>query len=258
VPDMTDRQRAASRKWRMLFELPWKYWGPVLELRNVMSGSSVRRFRKRNVGKSSYVDPSVQIFGWEQVSMGDNSVLSEGTWLNANSRNGHKDHIVIGNYCHIGRRNYFSSGESIVVKDFAFTGLDCHFLGCGHKIDSPLLPYISTGLTAGAPIEIGINCWLTTAVTVLEGVRIGHGSVVGTRSVVVEDLPPFSLAIGSPCRVVKRFDFRSNTWIAAADFTEAHRGYMPTESEYLTALLESGSGLMPSLHASSGRFGWLR
>lgn len=56
----------------------------------------------------------------------------------------------------------------------------------------------------GAPITIGSNCWLASNVTVTGGVTIGDGSVIGAGSVVTHDIPADSLAVGVPCRVVRR------------------------------------------------------
>jgi acetyltransferase-like isoleucine patch superfamily enzyme len=53
------------------------------------------------------------------------------------------------------------------------------------------------------PIVLGENVWLGTRVLVLGGVTIGEGSVVGAGSVVVHDIPPRSLAIGAPARVIR-------------------------------------------------------
>jgi len=204
------------------------------------------------------VDTSAQIIGYESVFLGANSTLSQDVLLNVNTRAGVTDRIVIGANCHVGRRNYFSTGGLIELKDYTLTGLDCHFLGCGHKIDSPWRPYVDTGLTQGAPIEIGINCWLTTSVTVMEGVTIGRGSVVGARSLVLENVPAFSVVLGSPGRIIKRYDFKGNAWLSIRNWHDSLEDYMPTESEYLAHLQSIATVLNPSIHAASRRFGWIR
>ena len=53
------------------------------------------------------------------------------------------------------------------------------------------------------PIRIGDNCWLASNVVVCGGVTIGVGSVIGAGSVVTRDIPPHSLAVGNPCRVLR-------------------------------------------------------
>ena len=56
----------------------------------------------------------------------------------------------------------------------------------------------------GRPIVIEDDCWLGSNVVVCGGVTIGRGSVIGAGSVVVRDIPPHSLAVGNPCRVVRQ------------------------------------------------------
>ena len=54
------------------------------------------------------------------------------------------------------------------------------------------------------PITIKDNCWLASNVVVCGGVTIGEGCVIGAGSVVTRDIPPYSLAAGNPCRVIRR------------------------------------------------------
>lgn len=55
----------------------------------------------------------------------------------------------------------------------------------------------------GKPVTIGSNCWIASGVTILAGATIGEGSVIGSGSVVTRDIPPNSLAVGNPCRVIR-------------------------------------------------------
>lgn len=60
--------------------------------------------------------------------------------------------------------------------------------------------------TYALPIEIGSGCWLGGGVIVLPGVTIGSGSVIGAGSVVTKDIPENSLAVGNPCRVIRKIN----------------------------------------------------
>lgn len=60
--------------------------------------------------------------------------------------------------------------------------------------------------TFALPVAIGNNCWLGGGVIVLPGVTIGEGSVIGAGSVVTKDVPPDSLAVGNPCRVIRNIN----------------------------------------------------
>jgi acetyltransferase-like isoleucine patch superfamily enzyme len=61
-------------------------------------------------------------------------------------------------------------------------------------------------------VKICKNAWLGEFVSVLPGVTIGEGSIIGTMSVVTKDIPPYCIAVGSPAKVVKKFNFKINKW----------------------------------------------
>ena len=58
-------------------------------------------------------------------------------------------------------------------------------------------------LEYGRPITIGSSCWIASNVVVCGGVTIGEGSVIGAGSVVSRNIPPYTLAAGNPCRIVR-------------------------------------------------------
>lgn len=60
--------------------------------------------------------------------------------------------------------------------------------------------------TQAKPIKIGASVWIGFDCCILPGVTIGDGSVIGARSVVVEDVPSFSVAVGNPARVVRQLE----------------------------------------------------
>ena len=56
----------------------------------------------------------------------------------------------------------------------------------------------------GIQVSIGDNCWLGGNTIVCPGVKIGNNVVIGAGSVVTKDIPPYSLAVGNPCRVIRK------------------------------------------------------
>ena len=57
-----------------------------------------------------------------------------------------------------------------------------------------------------SPITIGEDCWLGGGVTVCPGVTVGDRCIIGAGSVVVKDIPSDSLAVGNPCRVIRKIN----------------------------------------------------
>ncbi|MBT8488179.1 MAG: hypothetical protein KJO65_05035 [Gemmatimonadetes bacterium] len=80
---------------------------------------------------------------------------------------------------------------------------NCYIGGGAYDPDAPLDRPMSERRLAAGPIEIGDDCWLGAGVVVIEGVTIGRGSVVGAGSVVTRDIPPYSIAVGAPAKVLR-------------------------------------------------------
>jgi acetyltransferase-like isoleucine patch superfamily enzyme len=194
------------------------------------------RLRRAHVGPHSYLDASVQVLGWQQVRIGHHTVVSADTWINVNDRAVSTPTVIIGNNCFLGRRNFISVGALIRLGDYCFTGVDCHFLGADHDYSSPFQPYVTSRVISDGVIDVGANCWFGSSVIVLKNVRIGFGSVLGAGSVITHDVPPMSVVVGSPGRVVRRFDMRSSAWVKSELYTEAAERELPAEAEYLAGL----------------------
>ncbi|MDO5764885.1 MAG: sugar O-acetyltransferase [Elusimicrobiales bacterium] len=61
-----------------------------------------------------------------------------------------------------------------------------------------------SGYEYGAPVTIGRDVWLGANVVITPGVTVGYGSVIGAGSVVTKDVPPNVIAVGNPCRVLRK------------------------------------------------------
>ncbi len=71
--------------------------------------------------------------------------------------------------------------------------------------------------TYALPIKIGNGCWLGGGVIVLPGVTIGDGSVIGAGSVVTKDIPENVVAVGNPCRVIRKINEERTSRTAAVN-----------------------------------------
>ncbi len=60
--------------------------------------------------------------------------------------------------------------------------------------------------TYALPVTIGDGCWIGGGVIILPGASIGNGSVIGAGSVVTKDIPENCVAVGNPCRVIRKIN----------------------------------------------------
>ena len=63
-----------------------------------------------------------------------------------------------------------------------------------------------------SPIKIEKNVWIGELCCILQGVTIGEGSIIGAMSVVTKDIPPYTIAVGSPAKLIKRYNFENKKW----------------------------------------------
>jgi acetyltransferase-like isoleucine patch superfamily enzyme len=212
-------------------------------------------FLKKKKGKSTYIDKSAHITGWKSIEIGNYSVISEGTWINVNRRIPDFVHIKIGNNCYIGKKNLLSSGKQIVIGDYFMSGSDCKLLCADHIFNDPCKPYIATGVTDDKSIIIGANVRLGAGVIVIGEVTIGYGSVIGAGTLANKSIPPFSVVIGNPCRVIKRYSFALKKWIKQNEYSSENDLELPDETSYLNELKKTYPKLYIPLQAASRKYG---
>jgi maltose O-acetyltransferase len=109
-------------------------------------------------------------------------------------------HIRIGRNGFVNYGCVFLDCNLITIGDDVQIGPGVHIYTALH----PLAPEIRrSGLESAKAVSIGHNVWLAGSCVICPGVSIGDNSVIGAGSVVVRDIPPSSLAVGNPCRVIK-------------------------------------------------------
>jgi acetyltransferase-like isoleucine patch superfamily enzyme len=215
--------------------------------RNVVRALQARR---RSLGCNSYVADNVQVLGWRATRVGRNSVIGDGSVLNVNHRHVPTTQIDIGASSFIGARSFFSPAELISIGDYCLIGIECRFLGSGHNFSDPFKPYIATGTADEGRMVIGTNCWIGVGVTLLGAIKVGHGSVIGAGSFVRSDIPMFSVAVGNPARVIRRYDPIAKAWVAADAFTPAMEAALPDATTYLDMLRRSHPDLRMPVQAA--------
>ena len=124
------------------------------------------------------------------------------------------EHVRIGDDVHIGAIQSVRLGNRVLLASKIYISDHNHGSYSGEQHSDPRLPPYDRP-TTGASVVIEDDVWLGEFVVVLPGVRIGKGSIIGAMTTVTKDIPPYCIAVGSPARVIKRFNFETGFWETA-------------------------------------------
>lgn len=155
----------------LLYSL-FKYWS--FPFSNLFRFAVIRLFGAEI--KSTYISDGVTIwFPW-LVKVGRNCSLNQG--VNIDGYGG----VTLGDGVRVAAYVCINSSD--------------------HDFSQSDVPISEQGMIT-APVVIEDDVWIGNHVVINRGVRIGRGSVIGSSSVVTRDIPPYSVAVGAPCKVIR-------------------------------------------------------
>ena len=181
-----------NQKERMLAGLPYKGWLDGLEEERTACKKKIYRYNQimpgqwaeldealrellGKAGKNAYIEPPFHCdYGWN-IEVGDNF------YANYN--------LTVLDVAKV------SVGNNVMLAP------NVSIYTAGHPIHPASR---NSGYEYGIPVTIGDNVWIGGNVVLLPGVTVGSNSVIGAGSVVSRDIPEWVVAVGSPCRVVRR------------------------------------------------------
>lgn len=148
------------------------------------------------------------IFNEQYISIGEDTLIGPGVALSAGMVPGQEcitnPVVSIGDRCLIGKGSGIVGHFSITIGNDVWTGHHVYITDQNHGYEDVSVP-ISRQSQPERAVIIGDGSWLGHGSIILPGVTIGEHVVIGANSVVTKDIPPFSVAVGSPARVIRKF-----------------------------------------------------
>ena len=151
------------------------------QLNNTRPNDTIARFKILRELLPNVRFDEIEILSPFTVDYGYNIEIGEGSFLNHNI--------------------YLMDCAKIKIGKKCFIGPNCGFYTALHPL---LIEPRNEGLEMTKPITLENNIWIGADVSIMPGVKIGEGSVIGAKSLVTKDIPAGVIAFGNPCKVVKR------------------------------------------------------
>ena len=141
--------------------------------------------------------------GYKQCIFGSGTTLEQGNtiWV-ASSSPEVKPVLCCGKNLYVGPNSYLGVYENITIMDDVLIGGFCYIISGNHSMVDRSIPIREQGYVGGE-IIIESGAWLGAHVTVLPGVKIGKGAVIGAGSVVTKSIPAYEIWGGVPARKIK-------------------------------------------------------
>ena len=182
--------------------------------RDVVLSSYKWNFKK--FGKNSTLYSPRCIRGKKYISIGNNTTILNDVRMQVyNDITKKASNIIIGNNCYIGYNNSFLAGGNIIVEDGVLLASNILITSENHSIDPESSVYYMNQSLLCNDIRICEGTWIGERACILPGVTIGKKCVIGAGSIVTKSIPDFSIAIGSPARVIKTYNFELHKWVKA-------------------------------------------
>jgi len=120
--------------------------------------------------------------------------------------------VQLNDYVHITAMNKVSIGDNVLMASKIYISDCSHGFYNGGENDSSPEQFPKDRLYNISEVIIEDNVWLGEFVSVLPGVKIGKGAIIGSNSVVTKDIPANTIAVGSPAKVIKKYNFETKRW----------------------------------------------
>ena len=176
--------------------------------------------------RTKLIDKSVRLFrfpiairGKKYIDFGNRLTTGVGCRFDCFRSNSEKrktlifgSRVQLNDYVHIVAMESVVIGDDVLMASHVFISDNSHGSYKGDSYDtSPDISPIERQYRT-SPITIGEKSWIGEGVIVMPGISIGKGCVIGAHSVVSKSIPDYSIAAGTPAKVIKKFNFKTGHW----------------------------------------------
>lgn len=165
----------------------------------------------KRFGKNVAIIAPDIIEGERFISLGDYVSINTKAWLLALRQNDTLPQLDIGEGTTIGRFAHIVAIRDVTIGNNVLIADKVYISDNLHTYEDITQPIMDQPILFKQRVEIGDNSWIGENVSII-GASIGKHCVIGANSVVTRDIPDYSIAVGSPARVIKRYNSLTKQW----------------------------------------------
>ena len=166
-------------------------------------------------GHRSVIVPPAIVVGPDRIHIGDDVMIHDRAWFSVVQEHYGKRYeprLVIGDRTVFGRDAYFSCVGTIEIGSDVLAADRVFITDTYHDYRDVTTPIIRQPMGEPQTVRIGSGAFLGVGSIILAGVTVGEGAFIGAGAVVASDIPPHSVAVGNPARVLRHWDAAAAEW----------------------------------------------
>lgn len=168
------------------------------------------KFRIKKYGKGIYIGKGNKIIGGKDIKMEDNVKIRPNCFIACKENST----LEIGENTDIGTRTRIGVARKVKIGKNVLFGPNVYVADQDHEYRDINKPIMEQGVVVFEKgVIIGDNSWIGINTVIVGNVKIGKNVVIGANSVVNKDIPDYSVAVGMPCKVIKRYNFEKKQWV---------------------------------------------
>ncbi len=194
------------RRLRAFGALPWlEKIQRIAELYWLVKTHCYYRLFWGRIGKRSKIIQPMRLRNVHNIFIGENVIINKHAFLlTLNEDRAIAPRLTIGDGSVIGHMNHVACIRNVSIGKNVLTADRVYISDHSHGFSDPSLPIMRQPVVSKGITSVGDGSWIGENVVVLS-CSIGKQCVIGANAVVLTDIPDFSVAVGAPARVVRRF-----------------------------------------------------
>lgn len=167
-----------------------------------------------SIGKKTTIIPPFRFNNLSQIQLGNGVTIHSNSWIQVigGVEKAETPRLVIKDYTSIGMDATISAAKKIIIGEHVLLARNVYISDHEHEFHDITKAISQKAISKVAEVKIGANTWLGQNSAILPGVTIGRHCVIGANSVVTRDVPDYSVAVGSPARVIRTYDEKTGRW----------------------------------------------
>lgn len=160
------------------------------------------------IGSHTVLLPPIRLGGEQYIDIGRDVFIGSNSWIQVIESQSKREAVVItiGDETSIVGSCTITAVQSVVIERSVLMARNVYISDHTHEHGLRDVAIKDQGVAKVAPVRIREGAWLGQNVVICPGVTVGRNAVVGANSIVREDVPDFSVAAGSPAKIIRQAD----------------------------------------------------